>query len=62
MDANDKQNNVYDPLNELKYIGTNLTNFQEIKASGKNYSLLGKGSFGYAEKMKSKLNGFNLCY
>ena len=57
MDVNDKQNNGDDPLNELKYIGINLTNFQEIKASGKNYSLLGKGSFGYTEKMKSKLNG-----
>ena len=46
----------YDPLNKLQNIGYNLTDFQEIENSVKRYSLLGKGNFGYAEKMKSLKN------
>ena len=54
--------NVYNPLNELTGIGTRLSHFEEIPniEKGKNYSLLGKGNFGYAEKMKSKIN--NMLY
>ena len=51
-------NNIYDPLNKLKYIGTKLSDFQEIEdlPKKKKYNVLGKGNFGYTEKMLSKLN------
>ena len=57
-DANNKsfQKFIYDPLNKLQNIGNNLSDFQEIEHSGKSYTLLGKGHFGYAEKMISKKN------
>ena len=45
---------IYDPLNKLQEIGTSLSDFEEIENSGIRYTLLGKGNFGYAEKMKSK--------
>ena len=54
---NAQQNYVYDPLNILKNIGTRLSHFQEIQVFDKYYTLLGKGCFGYTEKMKSKING-----
>ena len=38
----------------LQNIGTRLSDFEEIPSEGKNFFLLGKGNFGYAEKMKSK--------
>ena len=38
----------------LKDIGNKLSDFEEIPKSGKNYFILGNGSFGYVEKMKSK--------
>ena len=43
-------------------IGTKLSDFEEIENSAKNlkYTILGRGNFGYAEKMKSKKN--NLYY
>ena len=47
---------IFDPLNHLKNIGTKLSDFEEFPKDGKNYFLLGKGNFGYAEKMKSKKN------
>ena len=47
---------IYDPLNKLQNIGIGLSDFQEIENSGKRYTLLGTGNFGYAEKMKSKIN------
>ena len=55
---------VYDPLNKLQEIGTSLSDFEEIENSGIRYTLLGKGNFGYAEKMKSKKissNSKNKC-
>ena len=41
----------------LQNIGTKLSDFEEVPSEDKSYSLLGKGNFGYAEKMKSKKNG-----
>ena len=43
-------------------IGTKLSDFEEIENPAKNlkYTVLGRGNFGYAEKMKSKKN--NLYY
>ena len=49
-------NNIYDPLNKLKIIGTKLSDFEEIENLPKKYTLLGKGNFGYTEKMLSKLD------
>ena len=40
----------------LEGIGTKPEDFESIKSDNKEYSILGKGAFGYAEKMKSKLN------
>ena len=41
----------------LQNIGTKLSDFQEIPSKDKKYFLLGKGCYGYAEKMKSKKDG-----
>ena len=41
----------------LQNIGTKLSDFEEVPHEKKNYFLLGKGKFGYAEKMKSKIDG-----
>ena len=41
----------------LQNIGTKLSDFEEVPSKDKSYSILGKGNFGYAEKMKSKKNG-----
>ena len=47
-----------DMLNEeikfLKGIGTKLSDFEEVPKNNEKFTLLGKGNFGYAEKMKSK--------
>ena len=43
-------------LNKLKYIGNKLADFEEIPDNDKRYTILGIGNFGYAEKMKSKIN------
>lgn len=42
----------------LEKIGTKLTDFEEIPNVKKNlqFTILGRGNFGYAEKMKSKKN------
>ena len=46
----------------LKKIGSKLSDFEEVQnpKKNKNYTILGKGFFGYAEKMKSKKN--NIYY
>ena len=49
-------NNSFKNLKNLTKIGTKLADFEEIKNSGQNYTILGKGNFGYAEKMRSKIN------
>jgi serine/threonine protein kinase len=49
-------NKRFDPLKNIRNIGTSLNNFVEVPSSGKNYTFLGKGNFGYTEKMKSTLN------
>ena len=41
----------------LQNIGTKLSDFEEVPHGDKSYFFLGKGSFGYAEKMKSKKDG-----
>ena len=47
-----------DPENttNLVGIGVKQEDFESIKSNDKEYSFLGKGFFGYTEKMKSKLN------
>ena len=42
--------------NNLIGIGTKQEDFEQIKSGDLDYTILGKGAFGYAEKMKSKLN------
>ena len=53
-------NNIYVPFfyGQLDNIGKRLSDFEEVKNEHKhsNYFLLGKGNFGYAEKMKSRIN------
>ena len=49
-------NNKIEYLKNLKDIGTKLSDFEEIKAENEKYTILGKGNFGYVEKMKSKKN------
>ena len=61
MNGNNIQNNnndvkFYDPLKKLKNIGRALSDYEEVEKNGKRYFLLGKGNFGYAEKMKSRKN------
>lgn len=41
----------------LENIGTKLSDFQEISSGNKKYFTLGRGNFGYTEKMKSTLDG-----
>ena len=41
----------------LEEIGTKLSDFEEIPNKDQSYFILGKGNFGYAEKMKSKKDG-----
>ena len=41
----------------LKDIGEKLSDFEEVPHEDKSYFFLGKGNFGYTEKMKSKKNG-----
>ena len=40
----------------LEGIGVKPEDFESIKSGENDYTILGKGAFGYAEKMKSKLN------
>ena len=44
-------------LRFLQNIGTKLSDFQEISSETKKYFVLGRGNFGYTEKMKSNLDG-----
>ena len=44
-------------INNLQNIGTKLSDFEEVPDGDKRFFFLGKGSFGYAEKMKSKKDG-----
>ena len=48
--------NPDDYIKELKDIGTKPEDFEPIPSDGKYYTVLGKGNFGFAEKVKSKLN------
>ena len=43
-------------INTLRYIGNKLSDFEEIPDNTKKYTILGRGNFGYVEKMKSKIN------
>ena len=43
-----------DKIELLKDIGTKLSDFEEVPNDYEKFTLLGKGNFGYAEKMKSK--------
>ena len=47
------QNELYDPLQYLKEIGTSLSDFKEIEKNGVAFFILGKGNFAYTEKMTS---------
>ena len=51
-------NEIYYNIKNLQNIGTKLKDFDEIcdDKKSKNFSLLGKGCFGYAEKMRSTIN------
>ena len=53
-----KQNQPIEPFLEyLQNIGTQLSDFEEVPHGDKSYFFLGKGNYGYAEKMKSKKDG-----
>ena len=43
-------------ITNLAGIGTKQEDFEPIPSNDKEYTILGKGAFGFAEKMKSKLN------
>ena len=43
-------------ITNLTGIGTKQEDFESIKSADKDFTILGKGVFGFAEKMKSKLN------
>ena len=47
---------IFDPNEILDNIGTSLSDFEEVKIGDNEFYILGKGNFGYAEKMKSKKN------
>ena len=49
-----KSNGFY--INTLNNIGSRLADFEEIPDKIKRYTILGIGNFGYAEKMRSKIN------
>ena len=57
---NDKNRNTKTDITDLKniknleYIGTKLSDFEEIYNNQKKYYLLDKDNFSYIEKMKSK--------
>lgn len=61
MEEIHQNNNDYNNQNLFVYlvnIGNKLSDFEEVPNQKKNlpYTILGKGNFGYAEKMKSKKN------
>ena len=43
-------------ITNLEGIGTKQEDFESVPSNNKPYTILGRGNFGYAEKMKSKLN------
>ena len=47
---------VFDPEKLLDDIGTSLSDFEEVKIGDNDFFILGKGNFGFAEKMRSKIN------
>ena len=47
-------------LGNLISIGTKPEDYESIPSTDKPYTILGRGNFGYAEKMKSRLN--NILY
>ena len=56
---NDNQANpILQPENitNLVGIGTKQEDFESVPSNNKDYNFLGKGAFGFVEKMKSKLN------
>ena len=50
------QKKIFNPEKLLDQIGTSLSEFEEVKKDDIVFFILGKGNFGYAEKMKSKKN------
>ena len=44
-------------IEDLQNIGTKLSDFEEISIEGRAYFILGRGNFGYTEKMKSTKDG-----
>ena len=48
--------NVFDPKKYLIDIGSSLSDFEEVKLGDNVFCILGKGNFGFAEKMTSKKN------
>ena len=54
----ENQNAAYNKLNQLESIGNKLADFEEIPnpKNGEPFSILGKGNYGYVEKMKSKID------
>ena len=56
--ARNEVTQALDPENivNLAGIGTKQEDFESIPSNNKEYTILGKGAYGYAEKMKSKLN------
>ena len=50
------QKKIFNPGKLLDQIGTSLSEFEEVKKDDIVFFILGKGNFGYAEKMKSKKN------
>ena len=47
---------VFDPKKYLIDIGSSLSDFEEVKLGDNVFCILGKGNFGFAEKMTSKKN------
>ena len=45
---------IFNPEQLLDEIGISLSDFEEVKKDDINFFILGKGNFGFAEKMKSK--------
>ena len=43
-------------IKTLENIGTKLLDFDEIPNNDKRYTILGRGNFGYTEKMRSRID------
>ena len=55
--SNQQNQTIISFTKNLQNIGTELSDFEEVPHGDKSYFFLGKGGFGYAEKMKSKKDG-----